>query len=223
MEKMKSGSFLFVVMLLILSACQSRQETADSASSEEEAGTEQTDDLTAKAMARGQMISNASQQALASNLKNAIQTEGIPAAFRFCNVQAMPLTDSLSSTYDAQIKRATLWVRNPKDEADEVEREILEAYHQQMQQGQTPEARVVDLDENYLLYAQPILINNGLCLTCHGEVGAQVQQETYQLIKERYPEDQATGHQMGDLRGIWSIRLSKEALRKEEIIGMINR
>jgi hypothetical protein len=132
----------------------------------------------------------------------------------------MPLTDSLSRTYDARIRRATLWVRNPADQADETEREILEAYHQQMQEGQTPEPRVVDLDDDYVLYTKPIVINNGLCLTCHGEVGTQVQQETYELIQARYPEDQATGHQMGDLRGIWSIRLEKNALQ-EEVMGML--
>ena len=205
-------------LIYTLASCQSR---TSSDAEEETVQSMSQQQLEAVVMERGKAIASASQQALASNLKGAIQRGGIEEAFKFCNVQAMPITDSLSKAYDATVRRATLWVRNPKDEATEVEREILEAYHAIMQAGETPEPRVVDLDNDYVLYTQPIAIQNGLCLNCHGEVGQQVQQQTYELIQERYPEDQATGHQMGDLRGIWSIRFEKASLQEEEIMGML--
>ena len=213
-------NLLPIVLLLYfsLSACQ-QQSSSDNAEASSQANTQK--ELENLAMERGQQIASASQQALASNLKAAIQRGGIEEAFKFCNIQAMPITDSLSRAYDATVKRATLWVRNPKDEATAVEREILEAYQMQMEAGETTGPRLVNLDDQYVLYTQPIAIQNGLCLNCHGEVGTQVQQSTYKLIQERYPEDQATGHQMGDLRGIWSIRFDKSSLQKEEIIGML--
>jgi cytochrome c len=77
---------------------------------------------------------------------------------------------------------------------------------------------VYELDSAHLLYTKPIVINNALCLNCHGEVGAAVTEETYALIREKYPNDNATGHQMGDLRGMWSITFSKFSylLKKDE-------
>lgn len=215
---LKSRWMLFILSIVLL-ACQGQQNAKYNANNEEE--TMSQEQIKAIAMERGKEIASASQQALASNLKRAIRQEGIPAAFKFCNVQAMPLTDSLSDVYNANVKRATLWVRNPKDEANEVERKILQAYHEQMQAGETPEPRVVNLYDEYVLYIQPIAIQSGICLNCHGEVGKQVQQETYQLIQERYPDDQATGHEMGDLRGIWSIRFEKSSLSQEEVVGML--
>lgn len=219
MKNLLKTGFFYLATMSILASCQGTQNAENEESTQQEStNLEQVQTL---AMERGKEIASASQQALASNLKGAIQRGGIEEAFKFCNVQAMPITDSLSRVYDATVKRATLWVRNPKDEATEVEREILEAYHAQMEAGETPEPRVVNLDNDYVLYTQPIAIQNGLCLNCHGEVGTQVQQSTYQLIQERYPDDQATGHKMGDLRGIWSIRFDKSSLQKEEIMGML--
>ena len=207
-------------MLILPFACQKKQSTDHQADTSEKTSDAQVESL---AMERGNAIATASQEALASNLKGAIQRGGVQEAFKFCNVQAMPITDSLSQAYDATIRRATLWVRNPADEATETERKILEKYHEQMQSGESPDPQVINLDEEYVLYTKPIAIKNGLCLNCHGEVGKQVQQQTYQLIQERYPEDEATGHKMGDLRGIWSIRLNKSSLKKDEISGMLMR
>jgi len=212
--------WMLIFLSMTLAACQGQQNAENETNTEEEPSNQEQVD--AVAMERGKEIASASQKALASNLKRAIKQGGIAAAFKFCNVEAMPLTDSLSEVYEANVKRASLWVRNPKDEANEVEREILEAYHEQMQASNMPKPRVINLDEDYVLYTQPIAIKNGLCLNCHGEVGKQVQQETYQLIKERYPDDQATGHKMGDLRGIWSIRFEKSSLTKDEVIGMLS-
>jgi hypothetical protein len=218
MINLLNNTLVVLVALTMLIACQGQQ------SSEQDTGTDpqmSPEQMEALAMQRGKEIAMASQKTLGANLKGAIQRGGIQEAFTFCNVQAMPITDSLSRAYDASVKRATLWVRNPKDEPTETERIILEEYQAMMQAGETPEPRVINLNEDYVLYTQPIAIGNGLCLNCHGEVGTQIQEETYALIQERYPDDQATGHKMGDLRGIWSIRFDKSSLKQEEVMGML--
>ena len=66
------------------------------------------------------------------------------------------------------------------------------------------------LDEQQILYAKPIVMNNPLCLNCHGTVGTQVSVEANALLNSLYPEDNATKHQLGDLRGIWSITFARE-------------
>jgi hypothetical protein len=39
---------------------------------------------------------------------------------------------------------------------------------------------------------------DGVCLTCHGSVGSDVAA----ALRERYPDDRATGYALGDFRGI---------------------
>lgn len=180
--------------------------------SKDKSTTDQKENIVAleeKIMAMGDSIANTSQQALASNLQQAIQRGGVAEAIRFCNLAAMPLTDSLSRAYNVQIKWASLRVRNPEDAPTEQERTILEAYQQTLAQNQQVIAQVHELDEEHLLYTKPIVISNALCLNCHGEVGAAVTEEAYTLIREKYPNDNATGHRMGELRGMWSITFSK--------------
>lgn len=48
-------------------------------------------------------------------------------------------------------------------------------------------------------YVEPILLQP-LCLTCHG---ASLAPELQSRIDELYPDDRATGFEVGDLRGVF--------------------
>jgi hypothetical protein len=159
---------------------------------------------------QGAMIAQESQQALVSTLQKALQEGDIQKAIPFCNVNALPITDSLAREYNATIKRTALKIRNPKNEPDELEKQLLEAYQYTVEQGQSVKDNVQDLENGYMLYTKPIVLGNQLCLTCHGEVGKTVSEKNFQLIKKLYPKDQAIGFKPGDLRGMWSILLSKK-------------
>jgi hypothetical protein len=158
----------------------------------------------------GNSIAQITQTTLGKNLKKAMLEGGAPFAIDFCNVNAMPLTDSLSKVYGAEIKRVSLKARNPKDIPNATERELLEAYAYQQQDSVPLQTNVQELEDNRYLFTKPIIIDNGLCLTCHGTVGNTLSQETSDFIKSKYPEDQATGYNIGDLRGMWSIVISKK-------------
>lgn len=49
----------------------------------------------------------------------------------------------------------------------------------------------------------------GVCLACHG---SDIAPEVKAAIAAAYPQDQATGFKMGQLRGAFSIRWEKAAL-----------
>ena len=166
----------------------------------------------AQALDLGQQIANVSQKTLAANLKSAITTKGASEAIQFCNVAAMPLVDSLSLQYQATIRRVSFRVRNPKNQPDSLENEILEAYQDNLEKMLPLQPNVQQMDDRTLLYTQPILLNNPLCLQCHGQVGSEIKKEDYDLLKKLYPQDSAINHQTGDLRGMWSIKLSKKAI-----------
>jgi len=194
-----------MVALAALLSCTDgkKQETADTA---------QTKPIEEAALAEGNRISALAQQALGGQLKQAISKGGVPEAVKFCNVAAYPILDTLTTGLDAEIKRASLRIRNPKDAPTNSEREILEQYQTQLDNDQELQPVVEVFDNDQVLYARPIVMNNALCLNCHGTVGTQVSDETNALLKSLYPEDNATGHQLGDLRGIWSITFSQEDL-----------
>ncbi|MEO1053991.1 MAG: DUF3365 domain-containing protein [Bacteroidota bacterium] len=187
--------FLLPLIVIITISCSERSKTEEI--SEEE--------LTQIALEEGDRISTMAQKALGSQLKKAISEGGPVHAVRFCNTVAYPILDSLTTSMEVTIKRASLRTRNPKDAPNKVERKILAIYNNQIANQQTPKPVVEMLDGGRILYAKPIMLNNPLCLNCHGEVGTQISTDTHQLIEELYPEDNAIGHKLGDMRGIWSI------------------
>lgn len=191
-----------ILLLLITVGCSNQNKTSQPS----------THDLTALTLTEGDKISSAAQKALGSQLKKAIVENGPRHAVQFCNTAAYPILDTLTTDFNVLIRRASHKVRNPKDEPIGPEKEILERFSDQLMKGEELEPVVEVLNEKQMLYAKPILLNNPLCLNCHGEVGTQILDDTHELIQELYPEDDATGHKMGELRGIWSITFDKDEL-----------
>jgi hypothetical protein len=56
------------------------------------------------------------------------------------------------------------------------------------------------------------VITNPLCLQCHGVAGRDILPATATLLQKLYPQDQATGFQLGDLRGAWRVEFDRAAL-----------
>jgi N-acetylglucosamine-6-phosphate deacetylase len=77
----------------------------------------------------------------------------------------------------------------------------------------SPNIQKIENGEVYL-YSKSIIIPGGLCLNCHGEPGKDINDETLKKLNELYPQDQAKGHQIGDLRGMWSIKIPKKEVVK---------
>jgi hypothetical protein len=72
------------------------------------------------------------------------------------------------------------------------------------------QANVQPIGEDQYLFTQPIMVESALCLTCHGKPDNGLLKETNDFIKSKYPKDQATGYEIGDLRGMWSITFPKK-------------
>jgi hypothetical protein len=153
----------------------------------------------------GQQIAKATFQTLSSNLKNAIAEGGVEHALQFCNVEAIPLTDSLSKHHDVSIRRASHKPRNPYNTADSLEAEVIKQYIDKLKSGDKLQP-VTYADENRITFHAPITITNSLCLNCHGKVNEDISKENLATIQELYPKDKATGFSMGDLRGTWTVR-----------------
>ena len=152
----------------------------------------------------GDKIAMASFESLSGNLKAAASRGGIANAIQFCNMNALPLTDSLSKTFNAKIKRSSLKLRNPGNQPDSLEAYMLDLYAQILKMKKPMVGKTLLTNNNDVRYFAPIILKSQ-CLKCHGVIGQDVKDETYAIIKEHYPNDAAVDFKEGDLRGIWSI------------------
>ena len=169
-------------------------------------------EIVGKAHQIGSMIAMNTKKTLGKNLQQALMNGGVENAIGFCKINAMPLVDSLSESFDAKIRRVSMRARNPNDVPNEIESMILEAYEHQWKDSLTLQANVQEIDEENYLFTQPIFIDNALCLSCHGSLENGMTQDTKNFIDSKYPGDNATGYAIGDLRGMWSITLSKKKI-----------
>jgi hypothetical protein len=154
-------------------------------------------------LAQGEEIASSVFSVLSSALKTAMEEGGFDYALEFCNINALPITDSLSKHYGAEIKRTALKFRNPTNAPTEMEIAILNEFIKEKESGVAPKPKVTFLEDNTVHYAQPILLLNQ-CLVCHGEVEA-ILPKHYEKILNYYPDDKAVGFKEGSLRGMWSI------------------
>jgi hypothetical protein len=153
--------------------------------------------------ALGKEVVEASFKTLSTQLQEALAEGGVKNAVKYCNFN--PLIDSLSRLYNAEIRRTTLKPRNLLNQPRDYENVMINAYMDHYNDGKLLKPIVENLMDGDHVYYSPIVINTGLCLTCHGEVGKTVNSEDYEYIKSLYPNDQAIGYKMNDLRGVWSI------------------
>lgn len=190
------GSTVFLVlgMLAVFSGCQSESAHPPEQSFDPVPWLE-----------KGSRVQAASFAVLSTRLKSSMGQSGVAGAIRYCNVAAVALIDTLSTAYDCRIRRATLQPRNPDNLANDHESAILQNWAADLEKGIEPQAVVQNISPDTVLYYAPIRMQ-ALCLNCHGQAGEGLTEETAQLIRELYPNDQATGYTFGDLRGMWSIR-----------------
>jgi hypothetical protein len=148
------------------------------------------------------------QQVLAKNLVHQINTNGTVKAFSYCSAEAYPLTDSMATALNAQIKRVSDQPRNPANRANEKEANYIENAKETLLAGGKIKPEVHEMDDKMVGY-YPIL-TNGLCMQCHGNKTTQISSETMAAIQETYPEDKAIGYLVNELRGIWVVEMNKQ-------------
>lgn len=200
--KMKEYITLGVLLMLVAGTFSCQQKSA----SEEPGLTEEESQLY---LEKGQQVAGATFMALSGQLQAALKEGGVPKAIEYCKLAALPLVDSLSELHQADIRRTSVKVRNPQDAPDELERKILDDYARKEAAGEDPVPVVKQIDPLTIAFYAPIRLNE-FCLQCHGKVGDTLTEENYEVIKERYPKDEAIGYAAGDLRGMWSIRFRKK-------------
>lgn len=153
---------------------------------------------------KGGEITASVYSALTRNLANSIKENGVPGSIQYCNINAYPITDSISQQFGVHIKRSSHKLRNPKNRPDSLELAIIESYLAEQQQGKPLKAKLVKLEQQPVRYFSPIVLAQA-CTRCHGKMGSEIDPDNYDVIKSLYPEDSAINFTRGELRGIWSV------------------
>jgi len=193
MIKKLTTIFLAFFSIILISGCNSPAHK-NSLSPEEQA------DLIKK----GKEIAAHSFKALSGELMKALQENDVQYAVSYCHLQASPLIDSLSIVYKAKINRVSDKYRNPSNKPGDLDLTVLESYLKQHKEGQNLQPHL-EITSNEVVFYSPILVQNPVCLLCHGEPGETMEQENFDFINSTYPGDMATGYKLGDFRGLWKI------------------
>ncbi|MFD0797283.1 DUF3365 domain-containing protein [Maribacter chungangensis] len=156
----------------------------------------------------GMQYALAAKGALGKNLMKAIQEKGTGGALEFCNVKALPLTDSIAQLKNAKIKRVSDKPRNPGNTANTEELGYISYFKGLIASGIEPKPIVKEARGEVQFYFP--ITTNAMCLQCHGTPNEQVQPATMAKLQELYPTDKALGYDTNEVRGIWAIVFDKE-------------
>jgi hypothetical protein len=110
------------------------------------------------------------------------------------------------------LRRVSHKARNPKNRANESELDWLHRFQADLVKGNPPKPLVVAGAGDVLTFIAPIVMTNAVCLSCHGKPQKDIQPPDVELIRRLYPEDQAIGFSLGELRGMWRIDFKKAEL-----------
>jgi hypothetical protein len=115
-----------------------------------------------------------------------------------------------------RVRRVSEKVRNRADTPNADELVVLRGWQEDHRAGRlaaTAEHQKIltEAGRPYLSYMKPIFIAGPMCLQCHGTPD-QLGPGVADALKQLYPDDQATGYALGDLRGAISVTIPIESL-----------
>ena len=139
-------------------------------------------------------------------LQGSLKSEGAVAAIEHCNSAVPDIARDLNENAAWQIGRTSLKVRNPENTADNWERAVLLQFEKRKKQGEAVNIlqyhEIVEKDGHSTFRYMKAIPTQPVCLTCHGE---KISASVADKLKQLYPEDQATGFKIGDIRGAFTV------------------
>ncbi len=193
----KSIGILVVFIAIVIMSCgqNKKEKTEKTADIKEEKSVRIPDKL-----AYGKTVAQKTFASLLTELQKGVNKGGYPEAVQYCNLKALPITDSLSRAYGVSIRRVSDLYRNPKNKPTMQEMAVLNEYKKMMNDGQKPYPMIKEVNGKEVFYG-PIHIQH-MCLACHGDIKDP---GVIAKLKKFYPDDHAQGYREGDLRGMWAI------------------
>jgi hypothetical protein len=138
-------------------------------------------------------------------LQEQLHTEGSLSAIDVCHVQAPLIAQEVEQTHGVHLGRTSERLRNPANAPTEWQTEWLQQFAAKVAAGESAAAQQAMVNSR-LPDGVALRLVRGIpvepaCTLCHG---ANVAAEVSTALANHYPDDNATGYKVGDLRGlIW--------------------
>lgn len=156
---------------------------------------------------------------LKSELLAAVNAGGPTHAISVCSELAPSIAGQFSRDNQMLVRRVSDRNRNPNNIPDSLQAVLLERFRQSDSLEEVIVWKEYDSLEVFA-YHKPIWTGQ-LCLNCHGP-REKLDAEVQQILAEKYPNDEATGFQEGDLRGMFVVEIvwpTAEPMVKEILNG----
>lgn len=153
----------------------------------------------------GKEIALTTKSAIGKQLFAAIEKSGAHGAVEFCNIEAIPITDSMALVLNTKVKRVSDLSRNPNNKTNEMEANFIDEVRNAILKGDEVKPKLQIVNGKKVGY-YPIL-TNGMCLQCHGKPETQIESMTLSKIQSLYPNDKAIGYSENQIRGLFVVEM----------------
>ncbi len=203
---MKTPFYLSILVILFFTSCKNETKEIDSSKKAKELKEMVSKINPSNAQIGLDMVFTTKAQ-LGKTLMETIAKKGTNEALKYCNIKAIPLTDSMATVHLSRIKRVSDKTRNPNNKANETELKNIEAFKKMLSNGKDI-SPILETKNDSVYFYYPI-VTNGMCLKCHGNPDT-IEKDVLASLKELYPYDTALGYSENEVRGIWSIQFKSK-------------
>ncbi len=143
---------------------------------------------------------------LKKELKGAMKEGGPTNAIKVCKNKAPQIAADMSEKYDWRVARTSLKLRNPQNEPDAWETNVMNEFEKSKAAGKEVKtleyAEIVKTDGKKQVRYMKAIPTGKVCLKCHG---AKIEPDVEAALRQNYPRDKARGFKEGDIRGAFTI------------------
>lgn len=144
---------------------------------------------------------------LKGELVGAMKAEGAPHAISVCNVQAPEIANKISVGSGWSIARSSHLLRNPDNAPDAYTAAAIDTFLEREANGEMAKdmvmAGIIDNAGQREFRMVKAIPTGEVCVTCHG--AGDVPEAVTARLAKLYPDDQARGFSVGDMRGVFTL------------------
>ncbi len=162
-----------------------------------------------KYLTLGDSLTTETQKLLLKNVSEQVAQNGVANAVDFCSEKAISLTKTFENN-SFEISRVSDKNRNAENQIKtEADRQAWNKISEMLANSSADNSakHLILQADNHILYYKAIPLAMPTCLACHGSKQSDISPEVQQIIAQKYPKDKARDYKIGQLRGLWKVKI----------------
>jgi hypothetical protein len=157
--------------------------------------------------AEGKSVMMSFGKALKGELVAAMKEGGPQKAIPVCHLKSPKIAEIVSKNSGWKVGRSSHKLRHRSNSPDGFTRGAIVEFLDRQAKGEDPKGMIktaiVEEDGKKVFRMVKAIPTAKVCLNCHG--GDEVKPDTVALLKKLYPEDEARGFKVGEMRGVFTL------------------